>query len=164
MSEFNSLHKIDNLSLDELDNKIQSMNLYLVEGRNELEQLKKLKLNLEQEISVVSTEKDVILSKILKLKEECDNLNLTKKDIGDNIVRLKNDYVAEKNIFDAICKEREMKEDEINRTISGIEIREKDLVDKELTMRIYAKSLEEKEKKLDAYADKLKRFIDQIKS
>lgn len=164
MSGFNSPQKTTAPAQDELDRKIGVMNNYLVEGRAELDKMAERKKSLGKEISELEIQLKDLLARATAGQIKVDALEGSKKQFGDDIVRIKNDIVLENAKLDNVKKEVASNEERVRSASAELDKREKDILDRESAMRVYAKSLEEKERKLDEYAEKVKRFVGQLKA
>lgn len=164
MSGFNTSQQTAAPLPDELDKKIEVMNNYLVEGREEFKKILENKAVLEKEIADLGEKKSVLKSEVVRFEDRCEAVQKIREEIDSKMGQAKAELILENQKLVEAKKQVEVEEEKSRRIVAGLEQREKDVVDKESTMRVYAKSLEEKEKKLDEYQAKVKRFVDNLKS
>ena len=164
MGNFNSPQKTTSTpAMDELDEKIAKMNSYLVDGRTELDRLEGQKKNLNDEIAELQDKGADLKSDVTQLEGKVGTLEAAKKELEEKISSLKNEIVLEGAKLQDAQKQVAVAEEHSKAVLADVEKREKDVADKETTMLVFAKSLDEREKKLDEYAAKMNRFVDGLK-
>lgn len=148
---------------EELEKKIEQVNAHMVSQRNEAEKFQLKKNELELQIKDLEQKQKT-------LKEEVDSLKLNKDDLASEIVLLEEDISLKKGELVELKKENEsmiVKNREESGKLSvekeNLKKRAEDLAAQEATLRVYGKALEEKEKKLDVYADRVKQILNSVK-
>lgn len=162
MFKSNELGSVNILS-EELERKIGEVNTHLVNSQNEAEKAQIKKNILDGEITKLEETKKL-------LNEEVPKLEASKVSLNVDIEKLKVEIVEKVFERDELIKEnRRLKADnEEERKVLDVEREElkkkkSDIEGQESVLRTVSKGLEEKEKKLDVYADRVKKLLDSVK-
>lgn len=148
---------------EELERKIEEVNSSMIDARNKTEQFQGVKNKLEGEIKELEEVKK-------KLNDEIPLLQNTKESLSADLQELKDNIEAQKievaDLRKQTSEAKSEREQEAQKAVADKEemIKRKDDLDgQESVLKIYAKGLEEKEKKLDVYADRVKRLLSSVK-
>lgn len=152
-----------NILSDELEKKIEQVNAHMVEARNEAEKSQIKKNTLDGEVTVLEEKKNI-------LNEEITKLEASKVTLTIDVVKLKEEVVEKVKEKDDLIKESrilksENEEEKRSLDVEREELRQQklDISGRESVLRTVSKGLEEKEKKLDVYADRVKKLLDSVK-
>ena len=152
-----------NILSDELEKKIEQVNAHMVEARNEAEKSQIKKNTLDGEVTVLEEKKNI-------LNEEITKLEASKVTLTIDVVKLKEEVVEKVKEKDDLIKESrilksENEEEKKSLDVEREELRQQklDISGRESVLRTVSKGLEEKEKKLDIYADRVKKLLDSVK-
>ena len=148
---------------DELEKKIGEVNAHLVNSQNEAEKSQIKKNTLDGEIAKLEETKKT-------LNDEVPKLEASKVSLNTDIEKLKVEIVEKVLERDDLIREnRKLKTDnEEEKRILEVEreeLKQKtiDIEGRESVLRTVSKGLEEKERKLDVYADRVKKLLDSVK-
>ena len=149
---------------DELEKKIEEVNLSLAQAKESADKFNQIKERHEKEILTLEDKKKNLQDELVRIDALTSSAKKEKEAYQNNIQEAKNEL---SDLEDKVKIARDEYEAEMAKSISlvaGLEQREKEVSSKESAIRAYANGLEEKEKKLDAYAERVRRMIDSLKS
>lgn len=149
---------------EELERKIEEVNASMVAARNETEKFTERKSKLEVDVrDLKDTHK--------KLSEEVDLLRENEKSLlfglGEVRERINQQKIELKDLEKQALDVKILHEENEKKFIAEreeIAARKADLDSQETVLRTYVKGLDEKEKKLDIYAEHIKKVLDSLKS
>lgn len=149
---------------DELEKKIEEVNISMVFMRGEAARFMKMKDELELNVKELEDKKVNLNQEIPPLQDRKDSLSSDLMSLRDDIRKSTNELKEINNQIDNAKLENEEEIKKITVFREEMQRREKELKDQEAVLRVYATGLEAKEKKLDVYADRVKRLLDSVKS
>ena len=148
---------------EELEKKIDEVNKHLVDTRALTEKLQEKKNQLEIDVRNLETKKGTLLGEVSELKKEVDRLTNEVSKLEDRYSNLQATKVVLEKSIDDLSKLNTEEAGKLNIEKEELKKRKVDLDAQEATLRIYGKGLEEKEKKLDIYAERVKKLLDSVK-
>jgi phage shock protein A len=149
---------------EELEKKIDAVNAHLVEARNETEKFIQTKNKLEGEAKELAVVKEKLTAEVLSLGSQRDGFLSEIAELKEKVEWLKKELV---NVNKQLTELEAANKEEIGKLDverEELKKRRNDLEGQESILRTFSKGLEEKEKKLDVYADRVKRLLDSVKS
>lgn len=148
---------------EELEKKIEGVNAHMVAARNETEKFIQAKNKLEGEVKEAEAVKAELSLEIKGLISHRDDLMKEVVELDEKVKYLRNELVKTNKELEVV--EVANKEGAEKLTTEREELKKKrdDLEGQESVLRTFSKGLEEKEKKLDVYADRVKRLLDSVK-
>lgn len=148
---------------EELEKKIEEVNASMVDARNKAERFQDVKNKLEVEIKGLEEAKRRLNEEIPSLQEQKMGLALNVEDLKDDIEIKKSEVADLRKQINEAKAENEAEKGLLVKEKEEIARRRSDVEGQEAVVRTVAKGLEEKEKKLDVYADRVKRLLDSVK-
>lgn len=148
---------------DELEKKIEEVNASMVDARNKTEQFQDIKNKLEVGIRELEETKGKLDGEISLLRSEKESLGFDLQGLKDEIEPKKVELADLRKQTGEAKVANEAEKQKLVVEKEEIAKRKSDLDGQESILRTYAKGLEEKEKKLDVYADRVKRLLDSVK-
>lgn len=148
---------------EELEKKIEEVNFSMVDARNKAEKFQDIKNKLEVEIKGLEEMKGKLNEEIPLLRIDKDSLNLDLDNLEADIEAKKTELADLRSQINEAKKENEAEKGLLVKEKEDLVKRKSDIEGQEAILRTVAKGLEEKEKKLDVYADRVKRLLDSVK-
>jgi len=148
---------------EELEKKIEEVNKSMVQARDEAERFRDIKNKLDVEIRDLQTTKNNLQETIESLKVE--EIDLVAK-VGTMISDLNEKTLVLQDLNKQIAEAKVKNDEELHRLGQEKEVlrkRNEELDTKESAINIFARSLEDKEKKLDLYAERVKSMLGALK-
>ena len=149
---------------EELERKIEEVNSSMVDARNKAENFQGIKNKLDGEIRDLEEVKKSLQLQIPPLQSEKDSLLAELQELKDSIESQKAEVADLRKQTSEAKQAREQEAQKATADKEEMIKRKSDLDGQESILKIYAKGLEEKEKKLDVYADRVKKLLDSVKN
>jgi len=148
---------------EELERKIEEVNASMVNARNETERFQAQKNQLEEQIKNLQEKVKVLSEEVPLLQDQKSSLKSDLISLDESINERKIESSDLKKQNEEIKASNKEESDKLVLEKAAIEKRKTDLDAQEATLRVYGKGLEEKERKLDIYADRVKKLLDSVK-
>ena len=148
---------------EELEKKIEGVNASMVAARNETEKFIQTKNKLEGEAKELAVVKERLAKEVLDLGVQKDTLNTEVLELNGSINQLRAELVRVNKELVALEVANKEELGKLDTERQELKKKRDDLEGQESVLRTFSKGLEEKEKKLDVYADRVKRMLDSIK-
>ena|SRR3990167_7610639 len=145
---------------EELEKKIEAVNASMVAARDEAERFRGVKNKLEVEIRELETTKGTLAGEVTSLENQHDSLIIEGETLTQSVDQMQAQLADVRKQLSEAKHSNEEEQGKLEAERMDVAKRKADLDGQEAVLRTYAKGLEEKEKKLDVYAERVKRLLD----
>lgn len=149
---------------DDIEKKIEEVNVYLNTARADGKKFEERKILLETEVAELEAKKDSLSRDASTLHEQ---LSTTKKNKELQDVDIRSGREILSTLHQNISLAKKEYDETVEKTKAiffEIDEAKKEISTERSALRAYASALDEKERKLDAYNEKIKRMIDAMKT
>jgi len=148
---------------EELEKKIDEVNAHMVEQRSKAEEFQLKRNQLEQDVKELEEKKKELSKEVSLLEGRINSSAIEIKSLEESIVSKKSELSELRKSNDEMTALNKKESDLLAVQKETLLKKQEDLDAKESAINIYGKSLEEKEKKLDVYATRVKQMLGSLK-
>ena len=164
MSEFNKITTEPAKVLpDELEKKIELVNKSLSDARANTERLEGVRSQKEKDVAALEAKLADLGEKESQFKERSNSLTAQSINLENQVLGKKKELAEVTEALRLAKASLEELNAQIDLAKQGLEKQREEVAGRERSAKIFEQSLIERERKLDAYTEKVRRMIDAMK-
>lgn len=149
---------------DDVEKKIEEVNKYLVTAREEADKAAQYRTKLQSQIDELEATKSKLVEDIFSLETKAATVKENKEANEAEIRQARVTLDEIKLNIGSVKKEHDDTVESTRAILADIEKQLTEIASERSALRAYASALDEKERKLDTYNEKIKRTIDSLKT